>query len=64
MTPLAHAVDAAIDQSAQCGAGAIPTDIIRLLVAAGADPLPGLKIARDYQCAAIIQLLETVSQGR
>jgi hypothetical protein len=58
LTPLAHAVDAAIDQAAQCEARAIPTDIIRLLLAAGADPAPGLKVARDYGNATIIQLFE------
>jgi ankyrin repeat protein len=62
LTPLAHAVDATIDQSAQCGADAFPTDIIRLLLAAGADPLPGLKVARDYRCAAVVELLEAACE--
>jgi hypothetical protein len=36
----------------------VPTDIIRLLLTAGADPVPGLKVARGYKCRDVIQLLE------
>jgi hypothetical protein len=61
LSPLAHAVDAAIDQSAQCGIAAVPTDIIRLLISAGADLGPGLKVARDYRRRDIIELLEAAA---
>jgi hypothetical protein len=37
----------------------IPTDIIRLLLAAGANPEPGRKIAADYQCKKLLHLFDT-----
>lgn len=58
LAPLAHAVDAAVDQSAQCEVAGVPTDIIRLLLAAGADPAPALKVARGYKCRPVIEVLE------
>jgi ankyrin repeat protein len=61
LSPLAHAVDAAIDQSAQCGIAVVPTDIIRLLISAGAEVPPGLKVARDYGRRDIIELLEAAA---
>lgn len=58
LTPLALAVDAAIDRSNQCQIPQLPTDIIRLLLEAGADPKPGLKVAKDYQCEPLVTLLD------
>lgn len=54
---------AAIDQSAQCEVADVPTDIIRLLLAAGAEPSPGLKVARGYKCRPVIQLLEAAKRS-
>ena len=58
-TALALAVDTSIDVTIQTGgkAGDEPTDIIRFLLRAGADPEPGLRVARAYKSEKLIQLL-------
>jgi len=55
----------AIDVATQCEVPDPPTDIIRLLLSAGADPKPGLKKARAYRCKSVIDLIEAtlVSRG-
>lgn len=59
LTPLAHAVDIAIDGALQTGAhpGDEQTEIVDLLLAAGADPAPGLAVARAYGSTKLIDLL-------
>ena len=59
MTPLAHAVDIAIDGTIQMGGrpDEEPTEAINLLLAAGADPGPALKVAQSYQSAKMMELL-------
>ena len=58
LTPLAHAVDVAIDGTRQNGGdGDERTDVIELLLDAGADPAPGLKAARGYRAGKLIDLL-------
>lgn len=59
LTPLAHAVDIAIDGTIQSGGkpGDEPIEIIIQLLAAGAAPAPGLKLAREYECDKIVKLL-------
>jgi hypothetical protein len=57
MTPLAHAVEIAIDGTIQSGEDHAPTDIIKFLISAGADPRPGLPIAQHYGWKPIIGLL-------
>jgi hypothetical protein len=61
LSPLANAVDAAIDGTIQTGGepGDEPTEIVGLLLEAGADPAPGLQIARDYKSTKLIELLTT-----
>lgn len=58
-TPLSHAVDISIDGTIQTGRrpGEEPTEIVNLLLAAGADPGPALKVAQSYQSAKLIELL-------
>jgi ankyrin repeat protein len=59
VTPLAHAVDMAIDGAWKQGENASeePTGIINLLLEAGADPKPGLEVARQYNSRKMIELL-------
>jgi ankyrin repeat protein len=59
MSPLAHAIDIAIDGTIQRGgnAGDESTAIVNLLLAAGADPIPGLEVARTYGSSKMIELL-------
>ena len=59
LSPLAHAVDIAIDGTQQTGGnpGDEPTEIIKLLLDAGADPMSGLGTARDHGSSKIIELL-------
>lgn len=59
LTPLAHAVDAAIDGHWQTGGqpGDEPTDVISMLLAAGATAESGLEVARAYGATKIIELL-------
>lgn len=67
LTPLAHAVDVAIDGAHQDGGsgGDERTDVIELLLDAGADPAPGLQVARGYRAAKLIDLLAAaVERGR
>jgi hypothetical protein len=67
LSPLAHAVDVAIDGTWQQGGspGDEPTDIIELLLDAGADPRPGLEVAREYKSAKVVELLtRAVDQRR
>lgn len=60
-TPLAHAVDVAIDGTMQSGGaqGDEPTAIIEMLLSAGADPLPGLKVAEQYKSQKLAGLLRS-----
>jgi ankyrin repeat protein len=72
MTPLAHAVDIAIDGTNQRGGSPwdAPTDIVCALLRAGADPSPGLLVAREYGSEKFLALLseermaEAVRAGR
>ena len=59
MSPLAHAVDIAIDGTIQNGGnlGEDPTDVVRLLLKAGADPQSALKVARAYGAKKMLELL-------
>jgi ankyrin repeat protein len=59
LTPLAHAVDVAIDGADQHGGtpGDERTELIELLLQAGADPAPALEAARGYRSAKLIDLL-------
>jgi len=59
MTPLAHALDIAIDGTHQTGGNPDDerTDIIQMLLDAGADPTPGLEVARGYRSQKLIDLL-------
>lgn len=59
LTPLAHAVDITIDGTIQTGGsqGDEPVDIVRYLLSAGADPLPGLAVAESYGSQKLIALL-------
>lgn len=58
-TPLAHAVDVAIDGTMQSGGnpGDEPTTIIDMLIEAGANPLSGLSVAERYNSQKLINLL-------
>ena len=62
LSPLAHAVDVAIDGAHQ-NAGDERTDVIELLLEAGADPGPGLMVARGYRAAKLIDLLTAAAEG-
>jgi len=64
--PLDHAVDAACDCAAQSGTpGAeVRTDIITRLLSAGADPKTGLKYAKLYGSARIMDLLSAANEAR
>jgi ankyrin repeat protein len=67
LTPLAHAVDVAIDGTHRHGGnpGDERTDVIALLLGAGADPAPALKVAHGYRAAKLIDLLTAaVERGR
>lgn len=59
LSPLVHAVDIAIDGTWQRShaLGGEPTDIIEMLLEAGADPAPGLQMAQRYGSEKIIGLL-------
>lgn len=59
LTPLAHAVDVAIDGTIQTGGspGDEPVEIIRYLLSVGADPLPGLTVAKSYGSQKLVTLL-------
>jgi ankyrin repeat protein len=60
LTPLAHAVDIAIDGTIQTGGvpGDEPTAIVEFLIAQGADPKPGLEVAEGYGSRKFICLLQ------
>lgn len=66
LSPLAHAVDIAIDGACQTGqrAGEEPIDIILLLLRAGADPASGLAVAREWGSTAIADLLARAMNER
>jgi ankyrin repeat protein len=66
LSPLAHAVDIAIDGAHQTGGnpGDERTDVIALLLEAGADPGPGLVVARGYRAAKLIDLLTAAVDRR
>jgi ankyrin repeat protein len=66
LSPLANAVDSSIDGTIQTGGnpGDEPTEIVSLLLEAGADPAPGLRVARDYRSAKLIELLTTALNRR
>ncbi len=61
--PLAHAVDIAIDGTRQTGGspGDEPIEIIQFLLEKGANPLAGLKVARDYHNEKLVKLLEAAA---
>jgi len=66
LTPLAHAVDVAIDGTHQRGEDPsdVPTHIIELLLDAGGDPAPGLEIAKGYESAKVIDVITTAKRRR
>lgn len=59
LTPLALAVDVACDCNWQIGGkpGDESTEVISMLLAAGAVPESGLQVAREYASTKIIELL-------
>ncbi len=59
MSPLAHAVDIAIDGTIQSGGnlGEEPTDVVRLLLKAGTDPQSALEVACMYKSEKMLELL-------
>jgi ankyrin repeat protein len=59
LSPLAHAVDIAIDGTWQRTrtVGGEPTEVIQALLDAGANPAPALEVAQRYQSQKIIDLL-------
>ena len=65
-TPLAHAVDIAIDGTMQRGGrpGEEPTEAILLLLAAGADPSPGLAVAEKYRSEFVARVLQRAPKGK
>jgi hypothetical protein len=58
-SPLAHAVDISIDGTIQSGGhpGEEPTQVILLLLSAGASVESGLLVARSYNSGKIVALL-------
>ncbi len=66
LSPLAHAVDIAIDGTLQRGGheGDEPTEVITVLLEAGADPEPGLRVARQYGSSKMMELLTLARSGR
>ena len=60
MTPLAHAVDIAIDGTAQSGGrvGDEPVETINLLIKYGADITSGLRVAQVYHHEPLIKYLQ------
>jgi hypothetical protein len=66
LSTLAHAVDIAIDGTIQAGGnpGDEPTEIINLLLEAGTDPTPGLRVAQAYGSSKIIELLSVALMRR
>ncbi|HZM91475.1 MAG TPA: ankyrin repeat domain-containing protein [Blastocatellia bacterium] len=66
LSPLAHAVDSAIDGTIQTGGspGDEPTEIINLLLDAGADSTQALEVAREYESSKIVDLLTSVMKTR
>lgn len=64
-TALAWAVDVSVDGAIQTDGvqGDEPTDVIELLLKAGADPRPGLRVARAYGSWKIIRLLSAWARG-
>jgi ankyrin repeat protein len=64
-TALAWAVDVSVDGTIQTDGeqGDEPTDVIELLLKAGADPRPGLRVARAYGSWKIIRLLSAWARG-
>jgi ankyrin repeat protein len=58
-TPLAHAVEIAIDGTIQTGGspGDEPTEIVELLLAHGANPKSGLEVARVYNNRKLLAVL-------
>jgi ankyrin repeat protein len=66
LSPLAHAVDIAIDGTIQRGGnpGDEPTEIVNVLLDSGADPKSGLRVARDYGSSKIIELLTSAVMRR
>lgn len=59
-TPLAHAVDLAIDGTRQVGGkpGEEPMETIRYLLGRGADPSPALEVALGYEHEPLSRLFE------
>jgi ankyrin repeat protein len=66
LSPLAHAVDIAIDGACQsgCKPGNESTDIISLLLEAGAEPASGLEVARGYKSTKIVGLLTSAMKSQ
>ena len=60
MSPLEHAIHGSIDSNNNTGGkeGDERTDIISILLAAGADPASGLKAANSYQTQKILAILQ------
>ncbi|HEY2588878.1 MAG TPA: ankyrin repeat domain-containing protein [Tepidisphaeraceae bacterium] len=64
-TALAFAVDTSIDATIQTNGlpGDEPTDVIRFLLKSGADPEPGLRVARLYKSERILGLIAAWARG-
>jgi ankyrin repeat protein len=64
VSPLAHAVDIAIDGHRQAGGtpGSEPTAIIDALLAAGAEPGSGIEMARAYDSKHLVAYLASAAK--
>jgi ankyrin repeat protein len=64
ISPLAHAVDLAIDSTIQSGGDQDdePVEAVRYLLSVGADPSSGLAIARAYGSKKLVALLEAAQE--
>ena len=63
-SPLAYAVDIAIDGTIQRGGDQYdePVETIRYLLSVGADPSPGLDVAKSYGSKKLVALLEAAKE--
>ncbi len=64
LSPLAHAVDITIDGHHQSGGipGGEHLDIVALLLHAGADPEPGLRVAEGYEATRVVHFISEVAR--
>lgn len=66
LTPLAHAVDIAIDGTIQTGGsqGDEPTCVVEFLLSHGANPQSALQVAESYGSRKLTQLLTAAGAAR